>query len=159
MTSILGIDPGLDGAIACYDDDIHALVVHDMPTLTLRTGKQLKARHLDEARLVDLIRATAPDRAICERVHAMPGQGVSSMFKFGVCFGTIRGILASLAVPVTYCAPQEWQRVMRVPKGKDGARQRAQELFPRYSSLFARVRDHGRADAALLALAGGTRSV
>jgi crossover junction endodeoxyribonuclease RuvC len=95
-----------------------------------------------------------PDTAIVEKVGAMPGQGVSSMFSFGRSVGIIEGVLAALQVPTTFITPQAWQKAIGAAKGKDGSRQRCMELFPRDSHLFARVKDDGRADAVLIALAG-----
>jgi crossover junction endodeoxyribonuclease RuvC len=83
----------------------------------------------------------------------MPKQGVTSVFTFGVAFGVVRGVLAALHIPVTYITPQSWQRTMKVPQGKDGSRQRATQLLPRYGDRFVRVRDNGRSDATLIALA------
>ena len=152
MMRVLGVDPGMAGALACYEDSLGALSVHDMPLFSQNWGRGFDK--LNQIQLHELISSFAPDCAFCERVGAMPGQGVVSMFTFGVAFGTIRGILASLRIPVRYLTPQQWQRTMGVPHGKDAARRRATELLPNYAPLFARVRDDGRADATLIALAG-----
>lgn len=152
MARVMGIDPGLGGAIALWDNDIDALRVWDMPVHVIRVGQSEK-RVLNEAQLADIIREAGPDRAVCEWVHAMPGQGVTSVFSFGAAFGIARGVLAGLRVPVTYVTPQSWQKAMRVPAGKDGSRQRATQMFPAYAHLFLRKKDDGRSDAALIALA------
>jgi len=81
----------------------------------------------------------------------MPGQGVSSMFSFGRAAGIIEGVLAGFSVPFELIPPATWTKSMRTFGGKDGSRQRAQELFPDYAHLFARKKDDGRAEAALLA--------
>ena len=152
MARILGIDPGLGGALALWDSDLGALQVQDMPVHVIKIGKSSK-RVLDEVTLADMVRTAAPERAVCEWVHAMPKQGVTSVFTFGVAFGVVRGILAACHVPVTYVTPQSWQKAMRVPLGKDGSRQRATQLLPAYAHCFVRSRDNGRSDAALIALA------
>lgn len=152
MPRVLGVDPGLRGALALWDSDLGALQVQDMPVHVLTIGKTHK-RVLDEVSLADMIQAWCPDQAVCEWVHAMPKQGVTSVFTFGVAFGVVRGILGALHIPVTYVTPQSWQRAMRVPQGKDGSRQRATQLLPRYAQCFVRVRDNGRSDATLIALA------
>lgn len=152
MTRVLGIDPGLGGAIALWDDDLQALQVWDMPVHVVTIGKASK-RVLDEATLANIVINAQPDRAIVEWVHAMPKQGVTSVFTFGVAFGVVRGILAALQVSVTYVTPQSWQRSMKVPQGKDASRQRATQLLPRYAHCFVRSRDNGRSDATLIALA------
>ena len=104
--------------------------------------------------LADIMRAAKPDHAYLELVGAMPGQGVSSMFNFGVTYGAIRGVLAALQIPMSVVTPVKWQRDLSVAKGKEGNRARAAELFPEFAYLFARVKDDGRADAALLAYWG-----
>ncbi len=86
-----------------------------------------------------------------ERVSAMAGQGVTSVFSFGRSFGMIEGILAALKMPVTFVAPATWTRAIGRSPGKDASRARAMELFPNYEYFFKRVKDDGRADAALIA--------
>jgi crossover junction endodeoxyribonuclease RuvC len=149
----LGVDPGISGALALWDPDLQALRVWDMPIHNVRVGKSAK-NVLSETELADIIRSAEPDRAIVEAVHAMPKQGVSSMFTFGTSYGAIRGVLAALQVPVRYVPPQTWQRRMHVMSsgGKDASRQRVIQLLPRHAHLFARKKDTGRSDATLLAL-------
>ena len=94
---------------------------------------------------------------VLERVGAMPGQGVTSVFSFGRSVGVVEGVLAAEHIPVSIVTPQAWQKAAGVRGGKDGARQRACELFPNYAGLFARKRDDGRADAACMAWYAATR--
>lgn len=149
----VGIDPGITGAVALWDMSIKALQVWDMPVLKVR-GKSV----LNEPQLAHILRSLLPladVQVYIEQVHAMPGQGVTSMFSFGMSYGIVKGILAGLDLPTTYVTPQSWQRQMQVPKGgKDASRSRALQLLPRYAGLFSRVRDNGRSDAALIALFG-----
>lgn len=153
---ICGIDPGASGAIAILDMEKGYLSVIDMPTHQIeRNGKtkneisaQLVARHLEELK---------PDHVWVEKVGAMPGQGVSSMFQFGRSVGTIEGIIAALRLPISYVTPQKWQKASGMRQGKDGSRQRAQELFPAFAQHFSRVKDNGRSDASLIAWYGATQ--
>jgi len=147
---ILGIDPGLSGAIAVLDLSNKLLAVHDMPTTTIRSGKSDK-RQLSEAMLSSLVKQTNAQHSYLEFVSARPGQGVSSMFNFGVGYGAIRGVLAGLGVPMSTVTPAKWQRDLNLAKGKDANRARAAQLFPEFAYLFSRVKDDGRADAALIA--------
>ncbi len=91
----IGIDPGLSGAIAVLTDD--TLQIHDMPVMTVdRNGKakrQVSANELAE--LLNLY-AGKDCHVYCERVGAVSGQGVTSVFSFGRSFGMIEGILAAL---------------------------------------------------------------
>lgn len=146
----IGIDPGLSGAIAIISDD--SLKVFDMPTMTVdRNGKA--KRQVSANELADLL--SPYDGKDChvyvERVSAMAGQGVTSVFSFGRSFGMIEGILAALKMPVTFVAPATWVKGVGRGPGKDASRARAMELFKGCEHLFARVKDDGRADAALIA--------
>lgn len=153
---IVGIDPGASGALAFFDAQAGRLCVVDMPVLEVLRGGKAK-REINPTLLADTIRQQAPRVAYVEKVGAMPGQGVSSMFQFGRGVGMVEGVLAALAVPVVYVTPQRWQKDVGLRGGKDGARLRAIELFPGFAQLFARKKDDGRADAALIAWHGATR--
>lgn len=151
---ILGIDPGLKGALAYWDTDSDSLEILDMPTHSLvrnrKTKNEIDAYTL--AHSVD-IRPT-PDVCVLERVGAAPGQGVTSMFSFGKSVGILIGILASNQFRIEEVTPQQWQRTVQVRGGKDGSRARAAALFPKSARLFSRKMDDGRADAALIARYG-----
>jgi len=152
---ILGIDPGATGALAFYDPACGLLTILDMPTVEIKRGKRM-VKHVDAGLVADTvsIMLDKPTVAFIEKVGAMPGQGVSSMFAFGRAVGVVEGALAGLNVPMTFVPPTVWVRQLGVVGGKDGSRKRAIELFPKYAKLFARVKDDGRADAALIARYG-----
>ena len=152
LSRVIGIDPGASGAIALLVSGV-LISVHDMPTVTVERNKAQK-RQVCPAGLSLLMQQLSPHRATVEKVGAMPGQGVSSMFSFGRSVGIIEGVLAARQIPVTFTTPQAWQKQSGAAKGKDGSRQRVMELFPREAHLFARVKDDGRADAVLIALMG-----
>lgn len=152
FSRIIGIDPGASGAIALLVGK-ELVSVHDMPTVTVERNKAQK-RQVCPAGLSLLMQQLSPHRATVEKVGAMPGQGVSSMFSFGRSVGIIEGVLAAKQIPVTFVTPQSWQKQSGAAKGKDGSRQRVMELFPSQAHLFARIKDDGRADAVLIALAG-----
>ena len=124
-----------------------------MPTLILaRAGKS--KREVDAHVLADWIECERPGHALIENVGAMPGQGVSSVFAFGKGYGVIIGVLCALQIPVTFVSPQRWKKALAVPAAKDGARARASQLLPSAASNWSRVKDDGRAEAALIALYG-----
>ena len=159
---VYGIDPGLSGAIAVLhlraDADPGVLFdVVDMPVVEIMRNAKAK-REVSAAALADLFaRANhrlQPSHAYLERVGAMPGQGVSSVFSFGRSTGVVEGVLAALKIPVTIITPQSWQKAMAVRDGKDGSRARAMEIFAGDAHLFTRKKDDGRADAALIAACG-----
>lgn len=150
---ILGIDPGLSGAIAFLDAQTGTLVVMDMPTVEVtRNGKN--KREVSPALIADVIAGKGVAKAFIERVSAMPGQGVSSMFSFGRSVGVVEGVLAAYEIPTTLVTPQAWMKAMNVRAGKDGSRERAMQLFPQYAEMFARKKDDGRSDAVLIAKYG-----
>ena len=151
---ILGIDPGASGAIALLDTEQNTLFVVDMPCVDVRRGTRT-VRHVSAQALSLAVAAFHPvDHAIVERVHSMPGQGVASTFAFGRAFGVCEGVLAGAGVRYTDVAPATWMRLLRLTGGKDAARHMAMQLFPGLAERFARKKDDGRADAALLAVYG-----
>lgn len=152
---VLGIDPGLSGALAFYDTTTEVLVVMDMPTVEVtRNGKN--KREVSPALVADMVAGKGIEKAFMERVSAMPGQGVSSMFSFGRSAGILEGVLAAYEIPTTMVTPQAWMKAMNVRAGKDGSRERAMQLFPQYSTAFSRKKDDGRSDAALIAKFGAS---
>jgi crossover junction endodeoxyribonuclease RuvC len=154
---ILGIDPGLSGALALYTTSDQTVEVFDMPVLELvRNGK--KKGEVSAQALANLLAGRGIKAAFLERVNAMPGQGVTSVFSFGRSTGIVEGILAAYDIPTTLVTPQAWQKAVGQRAGKDGSRERAMQLFPAQADLFQRKRDDGRSDAALIAYYGAKLS-
>lgn len=151
MTRILGVDPGISGAIALLDTQTRDLRVLDLPTHEVKTSSRKIQKHINAAALASVIEGLRPDIACVEQVNAMPGQGVVSMFRFGQAYGLALGILAALKVPIVHASPVVWSRRVGLRAGKGASNLRASELFPKNSAEFSRVKDHGRADAALIA--------
>jgi len=145
----IGIDPGNTGAIAFLADDGELNRVVDMPLMANGKKQQLNAAELTRI----LVGAAGNARAVVEKVGAMPGQGVSSMFNFGMGYGVIQGVLAASGIPYTLVTPQKWKREAGlVGKDKDMARTLAQQLYP--DAPLGRKKDIGRADAILIARFG-----
>lgn len=140
---ILGVDPGASGAFAFYDPLGNTVFVYDAPVVD---GK------LDAATLVETIRNWAPTFAMIELVGSMPKQGLSSTFKFGVSYGVAQGVIAALGIPHALVTPGKWKRHFGLSADKEKSRARALQLWPKSASLFARKKDDGRAEAALIAL-------
>ncbi len=151
MSYVIGIDPGISGAISVFDWWTQSLLeVIDMPTLEVDSGKT-KKRHISAAGLRDILVCYPDSHVVIEKVGAMPGQGVTSMFNFGRSAGIIEGVVAALRMPSTYVTPAAWTKAVGRAAGKDASRMRAMELFPTRAELFKRAKDDGRADAALIA--------
>jgi crossover junction endodeoxyribonuclease RuvC len=153
---ILAIDPGAKGALAFFDMENGVLVVMDCPTVDVKRGAKIKTE-ISPQMVASIIMSKRPSKAVLEKVGAMPGQGVSSMFQFGRGVGMYEGVLAALQIPITYVTPQAWQKAVGLRGGKDGSRARAAECYPAYADLFSRKKDDGRADAALMAFWEATR--
>jgi len=151
VSFVIGIDPGISGAISVFSrfpNTLHDVV--DMPTLEVDSGKT-KKRHISASALRDILVCYPTAHVVIEKVGAMPGQGVTSMFNFGRSAGIIEGIVVGLKIPHTYVTPQTWTKAVGRAAGKDASRMRAMELFPAKAELFKRAKDDGRADAALIA--------
>jgi len=149
---IIGIDVGLNGAIAMMRGETLTGIV-DMPTVRLdRNGKTKRQISIPE--LIAILDEFKPEEAFIEKVFAMAGQGVTSVFSFGRSLGAIEGVIAARSIKATLITPQTWQKAMGVSGGKDGARARAMELFPHNVDYFRLKKHDGRADAALIAAWG-----
>ena len=152
--SILGIDIGATGALAALTDKGELVDVWDMPTL--RDGPA-KRRSVNAPLLAEIIYKSHADRAFVERVGPRPMEGAVGAFAFGHSAGVIRGCLAAAAIPAILITPVTWKRVVGVPPGKDmkdQARSNAINRWPGKAHFFARKMDDGRAEAALIGLAG-----
>jgi crossover junction endodeoxyribonuclease RuvC len=154
VSYVIGIDPGISGAIAIFEDGQLDTIL-DMPTLKIASGKTMKS-HISAIGLVRILEtwtlvSDGQAHIVIEKVGAMPGQGVTSMFNFGRSAGIIEGVVAALQIPHTYVAPATWTKAVGRAAGKDASRMRAMELFPSKAELFKRAKDDGRADAALIA--------
>ena len=151
MSYVIGIDIGISGAISVFDWNTRSLLeVIDMPTLEVDSGKT-KKRHINAVSLANYLEGFTDTHVVIEKVGAMPGQGVTSMFNFGRSAGIIEGVVAALEMPHTYVTPAAWTKAVGRAAGKDASRMRAMELFPAQADLFKRAKDDGRADAALIA--------
>ncbi len=156
---IVGIDPGLSGAVAVLnkEETPDVLGVWDTPTLALEKSK----RAYDIPGMLKLLcelPSVVPVHVFIERQQAFPGQGVSSMFKIGYGYGLWLGILSALKFPYTVVSPVVWTKAMLagIPgEGKDRSIEAAHRLFP---NISVGKSYRGRADALLIA-EYGRRSV
>jgi len=154
---ILGCDPGVHGGLVVIHvaDDIATLIAAvDIPTVGTGAGERV-----DVLAVRDWIVRHKPTAAFIERSQAMPRQGSSSGFKYGRATGSLEAAVILCEVPIEIVDPAKWKRFFRLPgKDKERARQRALELFPAAHAMLARKKDHGRADAALIALYGARKA-
>ena len=150
MHTVLGIDPGVSGAIVVMTPKDGVLVIYDMPTVELRAGKG-KRRWVDAHQLkIDLEYYASFAHAFLEDVWPRPLDSKISAFTFGHAVGVVEGVLATLDIPWSPVSPQRWTRDLRVGKGKDASRSRASELMPAAARLWQGKTQHNRAEAALI---------
>lgn len=156
---IIGIDPGLSGAV-CLIDGQTALRVHSMPT-----AWEGKKRHVDGfflARLFqnfDRICGDQRPTVFLEKVSAMPQQGVTSVFNFGRSYGAAEALVASMGWKLIRVPPSQWKRRAGLLKStKRASIDRAIELFPEVRGRLRRQKDDGRAEALLIAYFGSSRT-
>ena len=140
---ILGIDPGsVSAAYACLCDG-RFIEAADAPVAD---------RQVNATEWASVVKRLRPDLAIIELVGAMPKQGSTSGFRFGMGVGLLRGVVMALGVPLVQVVPGKWKLHYRLTgKPKDAAREIAIRLFPEAGPHLNLVKHHGRADALLLA--------
>ena len=149
---ILGIDPGVSGAISVLENK-KVIEVFDMPTMI--DGKKSK-RQVNGAQVTNIIKEKLDENkeiiVVVEHVNAMPGQGVTSMFNFGQSFGVIKGICSALSLPIYFVRPVKWKKHFNLIKtNKDASRTKVIEVYPEISSQLSRKKDSNKADAILIA--------
>ena len=152
----IGIDPGLSGAIAGLAPDGTREALYDTPVLTLRTSRGSRTEY-DIAGLVALLAPYSGPQShvIIEEAQAMPGQGTRSMCTIGRGFGVWLGMLGALGLAHTRVRPGVWKKALGLTRDKEQARLRAMQLSP--GADLRRKKDHGRAEALLLAWYGWQR--
>jgi crossover junction endodeoxyribonuclease RuvC len=155
LSVILGLDIGINGAVAQLTPSGDLIDVLDMPCLSDGPSGR---RAVNAPLLAEIIAQSHATGAFVEYVGARPGEGPMGAFSFGRSRGVVEGVMAALGVPVAFLTPPTWKRLVGIAPGKDEAKTRARSeairRWPAKAALFARVKDDGRAEAALIAIAG-----
>lgn len=157
--TFIGIDPGKQGVVAIYpEDSIEDIILLSCPIIEM--GKGSKADYVEKemvALLKDLVFKIGVF-CVLEKVHSMPGQGVSSMFSMGEGLGIWRGILAAVGYPYELVTPQRWRKELTADISGDDVKAKsiiaAKRLFPNVSlkrTSRCKKDDDNFADALLLA--------
>ena len=151
---IIGIDPGINGAICLFKDG-KIVDVFEMPKMAV--GKKNKSQ-VNASQIFNEIQKAVEGEdktkviAVIEQVSAMPGQGVTSMFNFGQSFGILKGICSAMQLPIFFVRPAKWKKYFNlINTEKDASRTRAIEIFPYFSSNLSKKKDANKADAILIA--------
>lgn len=151
---VVGIDPGNAGGIV---ELVNGQVANRMPMPVREVpvaGRRTKKRTvLDEERIAAFLRERRPDVVVIEDVHALPGQGVSSMFAFGLGKGVLQGVCAGLGITYVLVPPRTWQKSAGGPTEKH-ADDACRALWPDVdwkATARSRTPHSGMQDAALMA--------
>ena len=172
ISHIIGIDPGLSGAIALINADTGELFdVADMPTYKTVTAAGKKATIIDVPALAETLNdyIDHADRArdaviVIEQQSTRPGLAAGSVFKTGYGYGVLVGLAEASGCRWSTIRPQDWKEWhgligaggdlkghKRTAAIKTASRQAAMARFPYHADAFWRLRDDGRAEAALIA--------
>ncbi len=155
---VLGIDPGLSGALAILHVQSKTIdSIFDMPvTDGSGPGPGCRFNAAALAAIVDMCKVRGSVHAVVELVSSMPRQ--AGAFNFGVSAGVVHGVLGALGVPMSLVSPGQWKPAMGLRRAngetqagnKTRARELAMKLWPERAADFKRVKDDGRAEAALI---------
>ena len=162
---ICGVDPGLSGGIAIFNDNL-LLAVHDMPKMAAPWGK---GNLVDTKLLAEIVSYHKPEICHLERSQPMTGggqnkqrnTGVNSVFSMGMSYMAVIATMEIMQVPVNYIWPASWTKhfgvVGKSKKGKH-AEDVVKNIYPEAQIYGPQggLKD-GRCDAILIALFGGTK--
>ncbi len=149
---IIGIDIGAGGALALLTPDGDLIEVADMPIL--RDGPKNRPA-VNAPLLADMLWKWHATEPFIEYVGSRPGEGAVGAFAFGRSRGVVEGVLAACGVAASHITPASWKRAVGLSlASKDAARSEAIRRWPNHAALFARVKDDGRAESALIGVAG-----
>jgi len=159
----MGIDPGLQGALAIYDDKTRRLVeVRDMPVYTIHGIKKANRTRVDGWQLLEyfeLAKLMGVELVLLEEVGGRPKQSAQHAFTFGYSVGLIYMACLSARIPIETVSAATWKLQMKLP-GKTQANadarilERTLTVFPDDATMFYGVRGGVRIDrceAAMLA--------
>ena len=150
---IIGMDPGISGAI-CFFENGEVKEIIDIPSMA--DGKKNK-RQINGPQVYNEISSRIKNTprkeivVVIEQVSAMPGQGVTSMFNFGQSFGVLKGICSAMQLSMRFIRPAKWKKYFGLIKTeKDASRTKVIEIFPYISSQLSKKKDSNKADAILI---------
>jgi crossover junction endodeoxyribonuclease RuvC len=150
MTTIVGIDPGVTGALACFYNGTLA-DLDDMP---------VEASRVNGWGVATLLNEWDPQVVYLEWTQPMPKNGSIASYSLGLNSGIVIGVVQALGISLERVRPNAWKLAMGLRgKPKAASRGMASELFPDFADQFRRVKDDGRAEAALIARYGAYRNI
>lgn len=158
---LVGIDPGLTGAIGVLGHRAEFLGVHDMPVMARMGPKAFVKNQVNAAALEELLSRElhAYDKneihVFIETPIAFPGQHISTTAAGFLTAGLIEGVICARHYPHSLVAPKDWKKALGLSDSKAQARAKAVRLFP--TAPLTRVKDHNRAESLLIAKYGHER--
>lgn len=131
----------------------------DVPCVKVAVGKTMRRRHdtCSIAALVHQLNAPRGSVAYVEQAQPFPKDGKQGWYSTGFGYGAWVGILVASGFRVVPVRAQAWKKAAGIcgrEYTKDDSRALASMLFPELSPLLKRKKDHGRADALLIARFG-----
>ena len=155
---ICGIDPGLSGGIAFYQNINYKLYAEKVPTYTLKTKNKTK-RFLDLWQVMTILNDHDPDHVFIEKQQAMPNQGLVSTFATGLGYGAYLGLLVALGYSYTEVQARVWKKDLNCTSDKDQSRDMATKLMPQGQQYWTKKNQDGVAEASLIAYWGLRKSI
>lgn len=153
---IYGIDIGLSGAIALFDEHGAFVNVYDLPVMQMTGSKAFVKNAINAGALYRFFKGVtkAGDMAYVEALSPMPKNGVGAIFSQGMSYGAVTAVLQTLSIPFLLIRPHVWKKTMGLGKGKEEARGLAIRLVPEAAPFLSRKKDHNRAESVLIAKYG-----
>lgn len=162
---IVGVDPGLTGAVAMLGHRAEMLNLADLPVMLRGDGSGAVKNQVNCSALAEILREWLEPfdknqiHVFIEQAQSMPAvikgkvvQGGASIFSTGLTAGMIEGVVAARGYTHTLVRPAAWKKHFKLKTGKEIARALAQRTFP--SAPLTRMKDHNRAEALLIAKFG-----
>jgi crossover junction endodeoxyribonuclease RuvC len=143
----IGVDPGaISGAYAAIDHNGEFIACGDIPSVDGRVNAT-SLRYL----LKSCVSTFETAMIAVESVHSMPKQGIASTSKFMRAAGAIEAVAELTGYPFVLVTPQTWKKHHGlIGTEKVASLDLARSMFP--DAPLTRQKDHGRADALLMAV-------
>lgn len=151
MTRLVGIDPGVQPALALKDTDTGEIELFDETAVKMKHGRGHKTIP-QAATIAARLHQWRPDLVVLEAVQPIKGQGLVSSCNFMRAAGLLEGVCAGLGLSYELVRPQQWQKDLRMKRGPDASYARVLEMYPSLAPQLKRKKDHNRASALLLAI-------
>lgn len=146
---VVGIDPGLKGALALVDTDTGAVLgIEDMPTAIFVDDRPVP----DPIAIARILTDWQPDLIILEHVEARPASGRTSEWRFAQGFGALMAACQLVTEqPSTHLVrPKKWKHALGLSADKSLSLDAARDAFPDAAEMLTRAKDDGRAEALML---------